>query len=464
MIYTLLVTVFVLGVLIFVHELGHFLAAKAVNVQVLRFSIGLGKPLLSFRWGETEYALSAIPFGGYVKMVGDDPVESLEGGAAQEPEIEEDDGVEIDPARRFGSKGLAARFLVISAGPLMNMVTAALLYMGILYFQGAETYATTIIAKVSDRVSLPGIEQIEPYSRVVAVNGVGVDNWNGVVEAVLDSKSEEIRFALEEESGRSYTAVVGAPGDSLRTLLAGSLQPLIDPEVGGIVPGKPAAVAGIERGDRIISIDGEEIRSWQQMTGIIHNNPGKQLNMVVRRGGETRTVDLTPEISMIPGPDTELMSVGLIGIRPPSPGMRVKVPLGEAVVSGFNTTVYTTSYIVKSLSGLFTGLVTRSIPVSQARDFLGGPVMIGQMAGESARSGDLWAFMAILSINLALLNLLPIPVLDGGHLLFMAIEVVRFGKPLSARQRMRLIQVGLVIVLALMIFATANDIGRVFGL
>ncbi len=467
MLVTILVTVFVLGVCIFVHELGHFLAAKAVGVQVLRFSIGLGKPLFAFRRGETEYALSAIPFGGYVKMVGDDPVESLEGAGEDEQTLEEETGIKIDPARRFSSKSLPARFLVIVAGPLMNMILAACIYVCILYFQGAETYGTTVIAEVSSLPPLPGLEQIEPYSRAARVDGKEVGNWNDILEAVGKAKGAGIQFDLVHPNGAgNYSVTVSAPADSLRTRLAMALQPMIEPEVGGTVPGKPAAEVGIQRGDRVISIDGKPIQSWQEMTRIIHNSPGVALSLEVRREGAAQplTFTITPEKSRLPGEGNNLKEVGLIGIRPPSPGQRLDMSLVEAVTGGVNSTAYATVYIVRSLTGLVGGLLRREIPVREARDFLGGPVIIGQMAGESARAGELWPFIAILSINLGLLNLLPIPVLDGGHLLFLAIEAVRFGRPLSAKQRMRLIQVGLVIVLALMVFATANDIGRVLGL
>jgi regulator of sigma E protease len=168
-----------------------------------------------------------------------------------------------------------------------------------------------------------------------------------------------------------------------------------------------------------------------------------------------------PEKNTLPQNDNTFKEVGLIGIRPPM--KRINLNLTESVISGSRNSVYTTYFIATRLGQLFMGFITGKIPLKEARNVLGGPVMIGQYAGESARTGDLWAFMAILSINLFILNLLPIPVLDGGHLLFLAIEVVRFGKPLTVKQRMWLIQVGLLIVLALMLLATANDLGRLFG-
>jgi regulator of sigma E protease len=459
MLFTIVVALFVLGVLILVHETGHFLAAKLVGIQVLRFSIGLGRPLISFQRGETEYAVSAIPFGGYVKMAGDDPTEGLEGGEVEE---DKEKGVQIDPERQFNKKSLWARFLVILAGPLMNFILAMVLYMGVLYFQGAETYGTTTVESVQ-AAAVPGAEQIRPESRILEIDGRKVDNWNDVIEEILNSTSASTAFSLYDiGAGQNYTVSVPTPVDSLRRQLAFSLQPFVAPAVGSLIPDKPAAKAGLQPGDLILSIDGKPIKSWNEMTGIIHTSPGKELVLEVERAGARLTVKVKPEMSSLPQADDTFREVGLIGISPQM--ARVSLSMFESVINGAKNTVYTADIMVRSLVGLFKNLVTRKISMTQARDVLGGPVMIGQMAGQSARAGDLWAFMAFLSLNLCLLNLLPIPVLDGGHLLFLFIEFVRFGKPLSPRQRMWMLQVGLVIVLALMILATANDLRRVFGL
>ena len=181
----------------------------------------------------------------------------------------------------------------------------------------------------------------------------------------------------------------------------------------------------------------------------------------LERDGRSIDLKVVPEKGRIPQADRTFKTVGLIGISPTM--VRVNLSFAKSVIGGFNTSVYKTDMIIRSLSSWAMGMLTGEISFSEARDMLGGPVMIGQWAGEAARAGWLFSFMAFLSLNLALLNLLPIPVLDGGHLLFIFIEIIRFGKPLSPQQRMRLIQVGLFIVLALMIFATANDLRRVFG-
>ncbi|OGG04431.1 MAG: RIP metalloprotease RseP [Candidatus Glassbacteria bacterium RIFCSPLOWO2_12_FULL_58_11] len=454
--FTVLVAVFVLGVLIFVHELGHFLAAKLVDVQVLRFSIGLGKPLFSRFWGETEYSLSAIPFGGYVKMAGDDPAEGLEADVEEEQ-------VSTDPARHFENKRVWQRFLIIFAGPLANFLLAVLLYQGIFYFKGAESFDTTVIEAVESKLLLPGMEGIRAGSKILSVNGHKVANWYEVSRNIGDAESAATVLQLEGGEGEGmYTVSVPTPGDTARQQLQDALVPFTLPLVGGVIPGKPAKKAGIERGDLILEIDGQPVRSWLEMTRIIHAKAEVPLSVAVEREGRRFELEVTPEKGSIPQSDGTFKEAGLIGIQPQYE--LVSLSFTDAVRYGATNSVYMTLFISKSLADLVTGLTTRRISFGQAKDVLGGPVMIGQMAGEWARSGRLWSFMAVLSINLAILNLLPIPVLDGGHLLFLLIEVVRFGRPLSAHQRMRMIQVGLIIVFGLMILATANDLRRILGL
>ncbi|MEA1997638.1 MAG: site-2 protease family protein, partial [Gemmatimonadota bacterium] len=234
MVFTIIVAVFVLGVLIFVHESGHFLAAKLVGIQVVRFSIGLGKPIVSRQWGETEYSLAYIPFGGYVKMAGDDPVESLE-GKTEEKEIT------TDPTRHFDKKGLFPRFLVIFSGPLANFLLAVVLYIGILYFQGAETYATTTIESVAEEeLSLPGMEGIRPASRVLKVNGREVANWHDIDGLVRKGGGSRVVFELyDNRLQETYLVSVPAVDDSVRGRLADALVPLVQARLGEVVPGKP---------------------------------------------------------------------------------------------------------------------------------------------------------------------------------------------------------------------------------
>jgi regulator of sigma E protease len=352
----------VLGVLIFVHELGHFMAARAVGIGVHRFSIGLGPATpLHFERGDTEYVLAWIPFGGYVKMASEEEqrqMEALEGGAPEKV---------FPPEQLFENKPLWARILVISAGVLMNTLFAWVLFSGL----------------------------------------------NGVY---------------------------GVPGT------------LAEAGLGGIVQESPAAEAGLLAQDRILAVDGEEISSWGELVERIELRPGRLMRFRVERSGEILEIEATPRSREARDPATgERVQVGQLGIESP----RVEVGWGEAIRLGASQTVGGGWLVVQSVKGMLFGEIS-------ARE-LGGPLQIARFAGETARAGlrPFLSFMAFLSINLAVLNLLPIPVLDGGHLMFLLYEgILRRPVPLAVRER--LLQVGLFLLLGLMVFAVGNDVWRMF--
>lgn len=364
MLFTILITIVVLGVLIFVHELGHFVAAKAVDIEVPRFSIGLGPKMVGFRRGETEYVISWLPLGGYVKMAGmaDEQVSSkLEGG-----EVEE----ERPPSPRdFEAKPLWARTLVILAGVAMNWLFAI----------GAFT-----------------------------------------------------ALALQ--------------------------QGIIDPIVDEIEPDSPAAVAGFQPGDRILAVDGVEVKEPAHVRIVVERKADEPIRFRVARGEERVELEATPApVEVFNEMAQQTITVGRIGVTFDPEAARRSVGLVPALVEGWDQTVYWTGTVVRFLADLVTGQ-------GSVRE-LGGPIMIGQISGQAARAGiwPLVAFMAVISINLAVLNLLPIPVLDGGHLLFLAIEGVR-GKALSVEQRLRYTTVGMVFVIGLMLWAIGNDLLRLLGI
>ena len=350
-----------LGVLIFVHELGHFMAAKAVGIEVPRFSIGLGPKMVGFRRGETEYVLSWLPLGGYVKMAGmaDEEVTSkIEGGQEKR---------EPSP-RDFEAKPVWARTLVILAGVVMNWLFAI----------GAFT-------------------------------------------------------ALAIETG------------------------VLEPRVDGVVEGSPAEAAGLQRGDVIRAIDGTAVGEPAHVTLLIQRKPGERVNIEIEREGRILELRATPEpVELYNEIARETHTVGRIGITIGGDEPRSVGPL-EAVGEGWGQTVYWTGTVLRFLKDLVTGR-------SSVRE-LGGPIMIGQISGQAARGGfwPLLAFMAVISINLAVLNLLPIPVLDGGHLVFLGVEAVR-GRALSIQQRLRWTTGGMVVVIGLMIWAIGNDLMRLFRL
>ena len=365
MLITILATAIVLGVLILVHELGHFWAAKLVDIEVSRFSIGFGPKLVGFKPGETEYVISALPLGGYVKMEGmiDEEVTSaLEGGETTEDRR--------PSPRDFDAKPLWARFFVIFAGVLMNFLFAFVAFSFIAHDRG-----------------------------------------------------------------------------------------VYEPIIGEVTEGSPAEAVGLLPGDAIRSVNGRRTDDASDVSRVIQPRAGEQLRLTVERDGRTFEVDIVPaadrqwsEIAR------DSIDFGLIGVSfPGGEESNRSLGVGESIAAGARET----GSWIADVGVFFARLVTGR----QSPKELGGPIVIGQLSGQMARAGfwPLLDFMAIISVNLAVLNLLPIPVLDGGHLLFLAIEGLRGGKPVSVEQRLRFSQIGMLMVLGLMVWAFANDIMRLVG-
>ena len=452
---TIAAFIFVLGVLIFVHELGHFLAAKAVGVGVPRFSIGFGPATpIKFTKGETEYQVAWIPLGGYVKMASKEEQEAmsaLEGG-----ELEE----EYPPEQLFENKSLGARILVISAGVMMNAIFAWVVYFLISLAYGRAEDPTTQLAGV-DLAVLPAaaLELADvPYgSQVTRVNGDTVASLNAIREAVLDVRTESLRF---EFAGGLAPIVVAIPGTdaTARVGLHNALIPLHEARIGQLAVGNPAHEAGLEPADLIVRMNGDTIRTWYEMVDVIEAGVGDTIALEVLRADSLVDIAVAPEEQTIRDPITgESRQAGRIGIgRATVEPIRVEFGVAGAFVEGGRLTWYDASRVLYTIWGMVTARIS-------PRE-LGGPIYIGQVSGQIAQAGllPLLFFMAFLSVNLAVLNLLPIPVLDGGHLVFLFLEGIR-GKPLPVNWRLRLTQVGLFVLLGIMAFALANDLYRAFG-
>lgn len=342
------------GVLVFLHELGHFLVAKKTGVGVLTFSIGFGPKILVRRRGETEYCISAFPLGGYVRMMGEDPRDQV---------------VDADRERSFSQRSLTARTAIVAAGPGANFVLAVAVFLMVFVIFGV------------------------PY----------------------------------------------------RTA-----------EIGGVQPASPAAEAGLQAGDRVVMIGDRPIRSWDELSRAVRESEGRALELGVARDGRDLMVSLRPTLGQADNILGETEDVWLIGIQGAG---NVDVdrpnPLTAAWLAVART-VEMTLFTVEVLAKMVVGRVDSAN--------LGGPLMIAQVAGEQAQRGlaNYLFLVALLSINLGVLNLLPIPMLDGGHLLFFFIEAVR-GRPLEVRQRERAQQLGLVLLLFVMVYAFYNDLARLFG-
>jgi regulator of sigma E protease len=450
---TLLAAIIVLGVVIFVHELGHFLAAKAVGIGVPRFSIGFGSPTpLRFRRGETEYVVSWIPLGGYVKMATaeEDASGSIEGG----------DATGFPPHRLFENKPLWARVLVISAGVIMNVLLAWAIYTGVAVTGTQLVDPITRLAAV-DTAGLPA--EAEPLIRVpfgadiIRINGDTVASWNDVRRRVLDPGSERLRFDF---AGGVDPAIVRIPGTEAeaRARLAEAMHNLREARVRAVNPGSPAEAAGVAAGDLIVRVDADTVRFWDELTGLVRPRPGETVVLTVVRGDVTIDLPVTTARVKDRDPFTgESIEVGQIGIFVVEALREVEFTPVGAVAEGWRQMTGGVRLVVVTVRGLVLGQVSPKE--------LGGPIVIGQLSGQMARAGIIpfLNFMAFISINLAVFNLLPIPVLDGGHLVFLALEGA-LGRPVPVSWRLRLTQAGMLLLMMLVVLVVYNDVLRLFGL
>jgi regulator of sigma E protease len=348
----ILAFIFVLGLLVFVHELGHFILAKLSGIRVETFSLGFPPKMIGFRKGDTDYCISWVPLGGYVKMAGENPNEAEVKGASDE----------------FMSKPIWKRSLVVFAGPAMNYVLAFFILFGIFYYRG---------------------------------------------EPVADDTK----------------AVIGT-----------------------VLPDNPAAAAGLQAKDVMIAVDDSSVTSFQQMYDIISKKPGQSVRLSWLRGNDTMSAFLHTRSDTTMNEKGEVLVLGKIGV-----GIEVEykpLSLGAAISAGFDGANYYSLMIFKFLKDLISGSVSTKL--------LGGPIFIAQMAGSAAREGliSLWLLAAVLSVNLSIVNLMPIPVLDGGQLLFLLIEKIK-GSPVSMKARAVSQQIGFAFLILLIIFVTKNDIWRV---
>jgi regulator of sigma E protease len=438
----------VLGVLIFVHELGHFVVAKTVGIQVLRFSLGFGRPVIAWRRGETEYWISWIPLGGYVKMAGleeEGMVGELEGGKSDSA---------IDPKRAFDKKPLWARMAVILAGVTMNVLFAFAIYVGLYAVAGVPERATTQIDTVRVELLPPGAQALATLKRgdrIVRINGDSVTTWEDIIRRFVEFKGE----TRIEIAGRPDPLTVRLPADTLARLrVAFALEPLLPARIGFVIPGEPASRAGLRNGDLVVRADGDTVRSWSDLLRKLWYSPDRPVELGVLRGDSLVTVRVTPRAetdadSASPRPKP----FGFIGAEGKPPQIKRRLPVTTAIRAGAAQTAFQTEQVILSVKRLVLGQ-------GKLRE-LGGPIMIAQVSGQAARLGldRFLMIMASISIGLAVLNLLPIPVLDGGHFVFLVAEAIR-RKPLSVQLRMRLTQLGMIVVLLIMVLAISNDVIR----
>ncbi len=441
----------VLGVLIVVHEFGHYLAARYCGVRVLRFSVGFGRTLWQRRLGRdgTEWAVGIFPLGGYVKML-----DEREGEVAPE-ELE----------RAFNRQSVGKRSLIVAAGPAANFVLAIVLYWAVFMLGSEELRPILGTPPVASPAAVAGIVNGE---QVRTVDGEPVVTWNDLRWMLLHKAAIQESAELEVINERREITLRRLPlaaageqgweGDALERLGVRFFRPDMPPVVGKVMAGSPGELAGIRQGDEIVAIDGVAVGTWHEFVLLVREAAGRTLQVELLRGGRIVAVDVVPGAVSERGKQIGRIGVAVAESRDAGREVRTFVRYGfleagvKAVAETWDKSVFSLVMLGKMLTG----------EVSWRN--LSGPVTIADYAGQSARLGiDYYLkFMALVSISLGVLNLLPIPVLDGGHLMYHMIEVVR-RRPLSERAMEISQQVGLSILFVLMAFAFFNDMNRLFS-
>jgi regulator of sigma E protease len=440
--------VVVLGVLVAFHEFGHFLMARWVGVRVLKFSLGFGPKLIGRQIGETEYLVSAVPLGGYVKLFGE----------------EESDATSPEEQRRsFSHQNLWSKVLIVFGGPGFNFLLAYLIFAGWLA-TGAPLFVPTF------KDLTPDIEAMKPGSpahtaglqvgdRVLRVNEKDISTRTELYDAVAKSNGRPL--TLDVRRGAQVKTLVVTPAattvrDDGKDVTVYSLGiEETAPVVTAVMHGSPAMEAGFKEGDRVVAIDGQAIHSWAQMTGLVKESPNRPLKVEVNRDGRVVTLTVTPamEKTVVNGEPVEIGKIGVSG-----PG-RSLIRSSNPLLAAWHGLEATWGWTELTAVGIY-----KMIAGEISSKNIGGPLTIASISGEAGAQGmsSVIFLIAILSINLGVLNLLPIPILDGGHLLFFLIEAV-LRKPLGDRQRELAQQVGLLLLVCIMVFAFWNDIERLIA-
>ncbi|HEX5037401.1 MAG TPA: RIP metalloprotease RseP [bacterium] len=440
---TIVYFILTLGILVFIHEFGHFIAAKKQGIGVEKFSLGFGPEIFGFTRGETRYLLSALPFGGYVKLMGEDPEASKDSGIPKE--------------KNYSARPIRQRFLVVLAGPLMNLLLAAVL-MPLVFLIGRmePKFFDEKPVVIGVRAGSPGEALgLQKGDQIAEFDGKAVPTWRdfGEMVALSGGKTVSLKIlrgsevlqkeAKVEESEETHAGTLGIePGYFLGN----------DPIIDEVSAGKPADKAGLKAGDVIVAVDQQPVQTWTEMTDKVEAAKGKALAVTYRRGNDQQTVTVTPAYD-------EAEKKWLMGIRK-DPSRHTedftlkRYGLVEAVKKG-------TSENLK-LGGLTLSVLKRLFSFQLSYKALGGPIRIAQASAMAAKAGlsDFVYFLAFLSIQLGVLNLLPIPVLDGGHFLFFGAEAV-LRRPPSAKMRGIAEQAFFFLLISFMVLVTLNDLNSI---
>jgi regulator of sigma E protease len=442
---TILYFIIALGLLVFIHEFGHFLAAKKQGIGVEVFSIGFGPKLISFKRGETTYTISLLPFGGYVKLVGEDPAEAMEASGPQD--------------KKYSLRPLWQKIIVVFAGPAMNLLLAFLL-LPVVFMLGRMEPIFLDQKPVVIGLKKGSVAQkadLRKGDEILEIGGQTIERWKDFLNFVLIHGEDEVtlKFRRGDEILTKTVVIDKSPDTHAGTL---GVEPSYfignDPVIDEVQPDGPAGRAGLRAGDRVLKMGETPIESWIEMTEEVGKSEGKPISMQVKRGAEEATLSVTPRYD-------EGLKKWLIGVKKSEMAQseaftRKKYGFGEAISKGVEENI--------KLSKLTLSVLGRLVTFQLSYKTLGGPIRIAQASAMAAESGfaDFLYFLSFLSLQLGLLNLLPLPALDGGHLLFFAIEgVIR--RPLSVKVRGMIEQAGFFLLISLMILVTMNDVDSVWG-
>lgn len=445
--HTLLAFIFAILILVSLHEFGHYIVARLCGVKVVRFSVGFGKPFFTRKRGDTEWCLAPIPLGGYVKMV-----DTREGEVS-----------EADLPYAFDKQHPAKRIAIVAAGPLTNLALAVLLY-GLSFSFGVTELHPYVGTVEPDTIAARA--GFQSGDKIQSVNGTPVADWGSAqTEIVLNLEAGKVAVGVQTASGAQTVRTIDAAGTPEAGKIAKNqgyigLMPFkITTVAGGVEKGSPAEKAGLKPGDRLTAADGKPITSWQEWANLTRQSPGKKITLNYERAGQTHTADIRPDT--VEQPDHTL--IGRVGLRPQPDrawDAQIRRSYRPSVVRAFGMGWEKTVSHSWTTLKFFGKLISGNASVSH----ISGPLTIADIAGQSAELGlqSYLEFLALVSISLGVLNLLPVPVLDGGHLVFYTAEWIR-GKPLGERVQNIGLRFGLALMMLMMAVAFFNDVTRLLG-
>lgn len=447
LLYTVLAFIVAVGILVTVHEFGHYWVARRLGVKILRFSVGFGQPLWSRRWGadQTEFVLAAIPLGGYVKML-----DEQEGNVLPE-----------EQHRAFNRQSLAVRSAVVVAGPLFNFIFAIFAY-AVIHMIGISGMKAMVGEVEAD--SLADRAGFRQGQQIIAVNDTDVARWQSVIQATLPNilDQEIIQFHVLDEQQREQSLALDLRHLTLDDVGQGQFFeiiglrpyfPVLPAKIGTPVEGGPAARDGLQSGDLITHVDGQPISDWSAWANYITQHPNQVMRVQLQRDMDVLSLNVTPEANE--------NGEGRIGVTP----FDTKIPQQYLVTERYNPLTALGLGVSKTweLTVLTLRVMGKILTLQLSPSNISGPLTIAQYAGHSAQSGPIafLFFLGLVSLSLGIINLMPVPLLDGGHLLLYAIEWLK-GSPVTEATQLLLQKIGLVLVLALMGLAIFNDIDRLF--